>query len=188
MAQKAPGNFDGKEDYRGRVFMPVCKKVLDVLDRHKIVYSGVVALTPGTDNFGDREAVIAFCRHYGIIEDNAAPLLAELYLLEDMFRRGGEDLPSDLLGLFKFLLPHNRIFYRVHKAVKIGATLPVTSASSERSFSALRRIKTYLRTTMSDQRTSDLGVLAINREELSKLAVADVIKRFATKNQRIPLE
>ena len=101
-------------------------------------YSGVVSLTPGKDTFGDREAVIAFCRHYGIIEDNSAPLLAELDLLEDMFRRGGEDLPSDLLGLFKFLLPHNRIFYRIHKAVKIGATLPVTSASSERSFSALR--------------------------------------------------
>ena len=117
--------------------MPACKKVLDELDRHylntenKIVYNGVVALTLRTYTFGDRESVIPFFRHYGIIEDISTPLLAELDLLEDMFRRGGEDLPSDLLGLFKFLLPHNCFFYRIHKTVKIRATLPVTSASSE---------------------------------------------------------
>ena len=78
VAQKAPGNFDGEEDNRGRVFIRVCKKVLDEHDRqflnaeNKVMYSGVVALTLGTVNFADREAVIAFCRHYGIIEDNTA--------------------------------------------------------------------------------------------------------------------
>ena len=38
----------------------------------------------------------------------------------------------------------------------IGCTLPVSSAEAERSISGLRRIKSYLRNRMSDERLSGL--------------------------------
>ena len=38
----------------------------------------------------------------------------------------------------------------VDKLLKLYYTFPVTTASSERSFSSLRRIKTFLRTTMTE--------------------------------------
>lgn len=38
-------------------------------------------------------------------------------------------------------------------------TLPVTTCSCERSFSALRRLKTWLRSTMGDERLSSLALL-----------------------------
>ena len=38
--------------------------------------------------------------------------------------------------------------------VIIGCTVPVTSAEAERSFSGLRRIKSYLRNRMSDEQLS----------------------------------
>jgi hypothetical protein len=52
-------------------------------------------------------------------------------------------------------------------------TMPVSSASSERSFSAMRRDKKYLGATMGDERSSNLSLLHIHRTR--NLSVEDVI-------------
>ena len=44
----------------------------------------------------------------------------------------------------------------VDKLLKLYYTFPVTTASSERSFSSLRRIKTFLRTTMTECRLNNV--------------------------------
>ena len=41
-------------------------------------------------------------------------------------------------------------------------TMPVSTAAFERSFSAMRRIKTYLRSTMKNERLSSIGILHIH--------------------------
>ena len=43
-------------------------------------------------------------------------------------------------------------------------TIPVTVASAERSFSKLKLIKSYLRSTMSQDRLSGLAILPIEKE------------------------
>lgn len=48
--------------------------------------------------------------------------------------------------------------------LKIFLTIPTNTASNERSFSALRRLKTYLRVTMNQERLSSLAVLYIQKE------------------------
>ena len=64
----------------------------------------------------------------------------------------------------------------------MALTLPVASATAERSFSAMRRIKTHLRGSMSDSRLSNLALIAVERELSEKLEhdPADVIDAFAT--------
>ena len=49
--------------------------------------------------------------------------------------------------------------------MKILLVMPATNASSEHSFSGLRRIKTYLRTAMTQKRLNDLMVLNIPIEK-----------------------
>ena len=56
--------------------------------------------------------------------------------------------------------------------------MPATNATSERSFSALRRIKSYLRTTMSQQRLNNLMVLFIHRDSLDEINLEDVADEF----------
>ena len=61
---------------------------------------------------------------------------------------------------------------------------PVSSASSERSFSAMRRIKTYLRTTMGDERLSNLSLLHVQRH--MSIDTEAVIDQFiAMKNRKM---
>lgn len=67
--------------------------------------------------------------------------------------------------------------------LKIYLTLPCTSCEAERSFSACCRIKTYLRTTMSQQRINSLAMMHINKEDLDQLNKEDIINEFINKNK-----
>jgi len=49
-------------------------------------------------------------------------------------------------------------------ALRILLTIPVTVASGERSFSKLKLIKTYVRSTMGDERLSSLAILSIEND------------------------
>ena len=50
------------------------------------------------------------------------------------------------------------------KLAQIFSSIPATSCSAERSFSALWKIKTYLRSTMGQERLSNVAILNIKRE------------------------
>ena len=54
-------------------------------------------------------------------------------------------------------------FPAVHKLLSIFLTTPVGSVSCERSFSALRRLKLWTRSSMTEDRLSGLAVLLIHR-------------------------
>jgi len=59
----------------------------------------------------------------------------------------------------------------------------VTTCTSERSFSSLRRLKTYLRSTMADNRLNGLAMLSIHREEhlTPKKVIEQLLKKKKTK-------
>jgi hypothetical protein len=59
--------------------------------------------------------------------------------------------------------------------------IPVTTASAERSFSALKRIKTYLRNTTQQERLSSLAIISINENEVD---VQKVLENFAKAKDR----
>ena len=75
-------------------------------------------------------------------------------------------------------------FQTVWVAYRILLTILVTVVSAERSFSKLKLIKIYLRTTMSQERLSGLAMISIENEYLDKLNYDDLIEDFASKNAR----
>ena len=50
------------------------------------------------------------------------------------------------------------------KLLRTALTIAVNTAQCERAFSTLKRVKSYLRSTMNEQRLSDLAILSIERE------------------------
>ena len=58
----------------------------------------------------------------------------------------------------------------VDKVLKIFFTFPVTSATAERSFSSLRRLKTLLRSTMTHCRLNNLFMLYIHTSKTDALS------------------
>ena len=70
-------------------------------------------------------------------------------------------------------------------AANILASIPATSCSAERSFSALRRIKTYLRNRLGDEKLSAVAILNIERETTNCIEanrMAEIIDEFARQN------
>ena len=78
--------------------------------------------------------------------------------------RPKDDTPvtSDILQVLRLTAD----FYpNVHTVMKVLLTMPVSTASAERSFSCLRRLKTYLRNTMTDKkRLSGLALMNIHHD------------------------
>lgn len=106
-----------------------------------------------------------------------------------------EDLKMELKGAVRSFPPHITsplqmldyiykenildIYPNVSIALRHLLTLPVTVASGERSFSTLKRLKTYMRSTMAQDRLSALATISIEHEVQQSLDMDAVISRFA---------
>ena len=99
------------------------------------------------------------------------------------------DFPNTKMTAFELLtyLSQNdmcELFPNLWVALRIACTLPVTVASAERSFSKLKLIKTYLRSTMEQERLSGLALLSINHKISHEISYDDVINDFASRKAR----
>ena len=67
--------------------------------------------------------------------------------------------------------------------LQIVLTLPIANVSSERSFSSLRNLRTFLRSSTSEDRLSGLALLNIEREltfEINLDRAVDIFSKFPT--------
>ena len=76
----------------------------------------------------------------------------------------------------------NRLFPNISTLLRILCTIPVTSCEAERSFSALRRIKPFLRATMTKARLSGLTLLHVHQN--IQVDLNDAVDCFGRKHQR----
>jgi len=71
-----------------------------------------------------------------------------------------------------------------YKMVQLALTLPVGSATAERSFSAMRRIRNWLRSTMGQERFSSLALLNIECDLTAELVPEDLVLMYANSGTR----
>jgi hypothetical protein len=69
-------------------------------------------------------------------------------------------------------------------AYRILLIIPVTVASAERSFSKLKLLKNYLRSTMSQERLNGLATCSIEKDILTNIDLNIVLNDFASRNAR----
>lgn len=90
---------------------------------------------------------------------------------------------SSLPMTLSHTLPHaSSMFLNIRVLLSIICTLPVTSCSSERSFSGLKRIKTPVRSTMSNERLSSLSLLHLHQD--IDINTSDIIDEFVRRHPR----
>ena len=65
--------------------------------------------------------------------------------------------------------------------LKLVLVAPATNAVSERSTSALRRVKTYLRSTMTQERLNHLLLLHVHTERTDSLRLETCLQEFIEK-------
>lgn len=89
---------------------------------------------------------------------------------------------TDSLAVLNFIKELNGCYPNVWIAYRILLTVPVTVASAERSFSKLKLIKNYLRSTMSQSRLNGLAMLSIERDLIESLDYESLMDEFASRN------
>ena len=71
----------------------------------------------------------------------------------------------------------------IHKLLRLYLTLTVASATSERTFSALRRLKNYLRCSMKQDRLNNCLLMCCHKSTTDTLGTVKIAKRFASSNE-----
>ena len=104
-----------------------------------------------------------------------------------MAKDHGYNLPNMIIADFnrftKSLSAAERHFLsQVATLTKLMLLAPATSAVCESSFSSLKRLKTYLRSTMRDDRLFQLMGLHVHEQLTNSLDLIQVTSQFVAKN------
>ena len=119
-----------------------------------------------------------FLKHDVYYDIDSLDLFSKLKVLKEILQIK-EYTSINILNYIKMLdsFPNTCIAYR------ILLIIPITIASAERSVSKLKLIKSYLRSTMSQEKLSRLAILSIENEMLEELEYKNLISQFASQKQ-----
>ena len=101
--------------------------------------------------------------------------------IPDIYKVTSMDTPSQLFNedeAASLLMPNTV------RLLKIYLLAPMSIAAGERTFSVQRRIKTYIRNSMTDKRTNNLMILHIHKDKTDALNLNDITKQFVQANER----
>ncbi|XP_077306124.1 zinc finger MYM-type protein 1-like [Lithobates pipiens] len=92
------------------------------------------------------------------------------------------------LDLFQLFVDNNlaHVFRETVTLLKILITTPMTTAEAERCFSTLKRIKTFLRNSMTQERLNALAMLSMEKRVVTEMTDFNqkVIEKFASQKER----
>ena len=124
------------------------KALSEYLDRFGFIYDiNYLKFLP-------REDLLKHCNDLGTIlreGENSDKDPFELYEELQILKSTSQENINDSKQLIQYILERNfqEIYPNLYITIRIMLTIPVSTASADRSFSKLKLIKTYLRSTMS---------------------------------------
>jgi hypothetical protein len=92
---------------------------------------------------------------------------------------------SDVIETLNALAAIQSFYPNMHRLFEIFAVIPVTTATAERSFSTLKRIKISPRNSVDDERLSNLALIHIHHDIATCLNVEEIINAFCKDKRRI---
>ncbi|GBM37493.1 hypothetical protein AVEN_263163-1 [Araneus ventricosus] len=88
-----------------------------------------------------------------------------------IYRRSDFRNMTGAISLLQFIIENNlqTTFSETYKLLLIIVTIPKTTSEAERCFSTLKRVKTFLRSTMNGDRLSALAMLSIEKRMINDI-------------------
>ncbi|KAK0141852.1 Zinc finger MYM-type protein 1 [Merluccius polli] len=166
------------DDFKCQLFYPCLDRMLEELTCRfssvgEEIMSGIQACNPASEIFLSEDSLKNLAGHYKIELRPEEVLVATTFIRRKMETQTIPDTASVFQMLDADMFPTLRAVFQV------ALTIPVSSCSCERSFSALRRLHTWLRSTMGQERLNDLAIMMIERENVAAISRDCVIDRFA---------
>ena len=175
-----------RESFRTQTFLVIVDSLVTEMKKRSAVYRTLGDRFDFLTDYGMpddkfREKSEDLIAHYkGELEND---FTEEMLLLRQMVKSESKKTVSEIL---QYVTNNNlgEAFPNACIAFRIYLSIFGTSCEGERSFSTLRRIKNYTRSTMGQQKLTDLSLLCIESDLMRKLKLDDIIHSFASKKCR----
>ena len=125
------------------------------------------------------EVVNEMVQFYGDDFNHKDHLEAQLAQLHAGSEKALDDVQAVLEYLQSMSSAERDYYCEVIKLVKL---MPATNATSERSFSALHRLKTWLRSTTGQARLNWSMILHVHKDKTDRLPMSSVANEFSSRN------
>ena len=183
---------NAQEYFRQAIFIPYLDSILTSLrlrfDDSEFIPSSLLTLHPIRAVALTRENFKVEVARFDIIYklDN---FFVEALTWYDMWKHSNEakNIEADLT-LEELVINHCSFYPAIRHALLKALTLPSATCTVERSFSTLRRVKTWLRATMGESRTSGLCMVSVHRKKIQSNMdefIKQVTDKFALQSRRL---
>ena len=114
---------------------------------------------------------------------NVGTLNAQLEIFKLLMKEGEFTCLDDIQAKMKtFSEAEKSMISEIITICNLPLVNPATSAAGERSFSSARRLKTWLRSTMTQTRFSNLTILNTHKQRTDNLCLIDIANEFTALN------
>jgi len=115
-------------------------------------------------------------------EIDVAILSVQLPMFKLQFKYNSKD---EAVNALRSCVSEVRIlFSQVETLIRLLLVVPATSCEAERSFSGLRRLKTWLRSTMTRERLNSVAVCNVHRSYIDKIDLHALANDFINVDER----
>ena len=174
-----------KEYWKRAVAIPfldiVSSELKSRFSHEKRAHYELCALVPEVVSKKDENAVTSLLNVLKEKWEHILPLPAafesELFRWSNHWKRQ-EAMPDESVASIIASHADGIFFPNIRELLKILAVLPIGSTEAERSFSCLRRLHTWLRSTMTTDRLSDLSVIAMHGNTMVALETDSICRAF----------
>ena len=186
--------FEDAEKFFRKEYFEVVDVLLNELRRrfdgkslHKLSLLQSVLIDSSNGKFDEKKASeLAKYWPKDVKKDKLIPQLKLFSTLKDIYNSITESeikvrevtSMSTLVDLMNDVKGSKITFSEIHTLMKLYFVVPFTSCTSERSFSVLRMVKTYIRSSMTQLRLNNLVLLHVYKEKTKALSEEKIAKLF----------
>lgn len=173
--------FESTSQYFKRaIWYPYVDSILTAVNEkfssHQLLILKLVAFVPSLVHRYDWPDVVESCSLYKSQLDSLEEVRNEFYQWKELVKSLTADKrPATPLQALDVVPQRLR---NIKTLLVIFCTLPVSTCTAERSFSSMKLLKNYLRSTMTDDRLSGLALMYIHPE--IDINVTEIIERFCS--------
>ena len=174
----------GADSMRRMLYYPTVDRMLSEMKsrfspQNEAVMMGINACNPSSDTFLELKPLRKLATHYSMELFEAEVAVGKNLIRALQMKETKKFTMEKVYGLLD-----STTFPTLKKIFQVSLTVPVTSCSCERSFSCLRRVKTWLRSKMTHDRLDHLSVLAIETSTYTSCTDKELVSAFNSKKPR----
>ena len=176
---KTPASL--QDHYRITCFLPVVDRLINEMERRfgddttMPLLRAISACHPNSGTFLDFEVLRPLIDAYQL--DPTGSLASQIDVCKLLLKQ--TDKPRNIPDLISKLIPAGS-FPDLRQLLQLALTVPIANVAAERSFSSMRKIRTYVRSTMLESRLSGIAVLNIESELAKNINYDEIVDIFKT--------